>query len=110
MHYRNIGPRVKKSPQSVLGGMGMNHAYGTPDDQESIATLNRSIELGINFWDTARYLCRWRKWKTGFPGPDTQPREDLYSTKFGFVTRDGELTIGRSPAHLKKAVKKVLSG
>lgn len=33
--------------------MGMSAAYGDKDDKESIATLERSIELGINFWDTA---------------------------------------------------------
>jgi aryl-alcohol dehydrogenase-like predicted oxidoreductase len=33
--------------------MGMSHAYGTPDDDESIATLEKALEIGINFWDTA---------------------------------------------------------
>lgn len=33
--------------------MGMSYAYGALDDQESLATLDRALELGINFWDTA---------------------------------------------------------
>lgn len=33
--------------------MGMSHAYGTPDNAESLRTLERALELGINFWDTA---------------------------------------------------------
>lgn len=36
--------------------MGMSHAYGSADDrneQESLATLEYALELGINFWDTA---------------------------------------------------------
>jgi len=36
-----------------LGCMGMSEFYGASDDRESIDTLNRAIDIGVTFWDTA---------------------------------------------------------
>ncbi len=51
MKYRTL--RNEKLSATGLGCMSMSHAYGTPNDEESIATLNLALDLGINFWDTA---------------------------------------------------------
>ncbi len=40
-------------PALGLGCMGMSYAYGTPDEGESIATLNASLDAGYTFLDTA---------------------------------------------------------
>ena len=36
-----------------FGAMGLSNTYGQADDEESIRTLHRAIELGIDFFDTA---------------------------------------------------------
>src|ERR1700712_4066319 len=53
MKYRNLGNTGEKLSAVGLGCMGMNFAYGETDDTESIATLHKALDLGINFWDTA---------------------------------------------------------
>jgi aryl-alcohol dehydrogenase-like predicted oxidoreductase len=46
-----LGP-FSVSPQG-FGCMGLSHTYGKADEAESLATLHRAVELGINFFDTA---------------------------------------------------------
>ncbi|WP_410210108.1 aldo/keto reductase [Aquirhabdus sp.] len=53
MKYRELGQTGEKLSAIGLGCMGMSFAYGTSDDQQSINTLHKALDLGINFWDTA---------------------------------------------------------
>ncbi|MGH7845421.1 MAG: aldo/keto reductase [Candidatus Binatia bacterium] len=53
MEYRKFGTTDFKVSQLSLGCMSMSGAYGPADDNESIATLHRAFDLGINFIDTS---------------------------------------------------------
>jgi aryl-alcohol dehydrogenase-like predicted oxidoreductase len=90
-----------------LGCMGMNHAYGEPDDAGSIATLNRAIELGITFWDTADIYANGKNEELIATVLKPNRNKIFIATKFGFELNTGEKYSGfnGSPAYLKKAVE-----
>ncbi len=52
MKTRTLGQNLKVSAIG-LGCMGMSAFYGQRDDEQSLKTLDRALELGVNFWDTA---------------------------------------------------------
>ena len=53
MNTRTLGPQGPTVSALGLGCMGMSFAYGAADETESIATLHRALDLGVNFLDTA---------------------------------------------------------
>jgi aryl-alcohol dehydrogenase-like predicted oxidoreductase len=53
MQTRRLGTEGLEVSMQGLGCMGMSEFYGQGDDDESIATIHRALELGVNFLDTA---------------------------------------------------------
>ena len=53
MEMRKLGSQGFEVSALGLGCMGMSDFYGAQDDVESAATINRAIDLGVDFLDTA---------------------------------------------------------
>jgi aryl-alcohol dehydrogenase-like predicted oxidoreductase len=53
MQYRELGRTGWKVSEVSFGAWAIGGAWGDVDDKESLAALNRAIELGVNFIDTA---------------------------------------------------------
>jgi aryl-alcohol dehydrogenase-like predicted oxidoreductase len=78
-----------------LGCMGMSQAYGVPDDQESIATLNRALDLGVTLLDTANVYGDGAN-EVLLSKVVTARRDEItLATKFGLVWIDGDTPRAR---------------
>ncbi|MEV4423152.1 aldo/keto reductase [Patulibacter sp. NPDC049589] len=100
------GPAALRVSRLGLGCMGMSEFYGETDDTESIATIHRSLELGVTFLDTADMYGPFKNEE--LVGRAIVDRRDqvVLATKFGNV-RDPENAgfrgIDGSPEYVRSA-------
>lgn len=93
-----------------LGCMGMSEFYGSYDEGESIKTLHKAIDLGVNFFDTADMYASGANEKligNAFKG---RWSDVILATKFGVMRgSNGEwLGLNGQPEYIKKACEQSL--
>eukprot|EP01112_Ceratiomyxa_fruticulosa_P024276 TRINITY_DN9811_c0_g1_i1.p1 TRINITY_DN9811_c0_g1~~TRINITY_DN9811_c0_g1_i1.p1 ORF type:complete len:115 (-),score=22.18 TRINITY_DN9811_c0_g1_i1:272-616(-) len=93
-----------------LGCMGMSEFYGTSDEAENIATLLKSIELGVTFWDTADMYGNGKNEELLAKVLKTHRDKVFVCTKFG-NKRDEEgkfLGVVGTPEYVRECCEKSL--
>jgi aryl-alcohol dehydrogenase-like predicted oxidoreductase len=89
MKKRKLGRNGPAVSELGLGCMGMSWAYGTPDDGESVATLERALELGVDFFDTAEVYGPFENEKLVGRVLNKHSDKVTIGTKFGFRIENG---------------------
>jgi len=85
MKKRKLGSQGLEASALGLGCMGMSDFYGSRNDEESLKVLDRAIELGITFWDTADMYGPYTNEELVGKALKKHRQKVTLATKFGIV-------------------------
>lgn len=105
MQYRRLGKSSLAVSAMGLGCMGMSDFYAGRDDNESLSTLHRAIDLGVTLLDTADVYGCGRNEELVGKGIVGRRNEIILTTKFGNVRKpDGPFVgVNGRPEYVKSA-------
>src|SRR5215213_4994870 len=107
MKTRKLGSDLEVSAIG-LGCMGMSFAYGSTDETESLATIDRALELGVNFLDTADIYGPHTNEELVGKALKGRREKFVLATKFGIVFDPANLGIrgiNGKPEYVREAVE-----
>ena len=102
---RRLGNQGLTVSAEGLGCMGMSEFYGQGDDDASIATIHRALDLGVNFLDTSDMYGPYRNEELVGRAIATRRDEVVLATKFGIVrgTDPSDRSVRGDAAYVKQA-------
>ncbi|MBV6415896.1 MAG: Aldo-keto reductase IolS [Steroidobacteraceae bacterium] len=111
MHSRKLGTQGLEVSAIGLGTMGMagvagmGDMYGPADDTESIATIHRALDLGVNFFDTAEVYGPHVNEALLGRALAGRRHQAIVATKFGFRIEGGRIAgVDGSPENVRRAI------
>jgi aryl-alcohol dehydrogenase-like predicted oxidoreductase len=105
MEQRSLGSQGLRVSALGLGCMGMSQSYGPADDQESVATIHRALDLGVTFLDTADMYGPFTNERLVGRAIAGQRDEVVLATKFGNERREDGSWVGINgrPDYVRRA-------
>jgi aryl-alcohol dehydrogenase-like predicted oxidoreductase len=109
LEARRLGTQGLTVSALGLGCMGMSQAYGTAeerDERESIATIHRALELGVDFLDTAEVYGPFSNEELVARALEGKRDGVIIATKFGFKIENGaNVGVDSRPERIRAAVE-----
>jgi aryl-alcohol dehydrogenase-like predicted oxidoreductase len=103
-HVRRLGRQGLVVPPLGLGCMGMSEYFGPPDETEGLATIDRSLELGFNFLDTADAYGPYTNERLVGKAIAERRERVILATKFGSTRdEDGRRGVRGDAAYVREA-------
>ena len=103
---RKLGKQGLEVSELGLGCMGMSQSYGTRNDPESIATVQRAVELGVTLFDTAEAYGVGHNEELLGRALKGKRDQVIIATKFGFRFDDGKIVgLDSRPQHIREVVE-----
>lgn len=105
MQQRRLGADGPEISALGYGLMSLSSTYGPSEDEESVATIHRALDLGINFLDTAEIYGMGHNEKLFSQVLATRREEVVLATKFGMRFADGRMQASGRPEDARRAIE-----
>jgi len=104
MQTRRLGTHGPTVSALGFGLMSLSSAYGPSEDEESVRTMHRALDLGIGFFDTAEMYGLGHNERLAARVLAERRDEIVLATKFGIAFEGGRMVANGRPENVRRAI------